>query len=300
MKIKDIAALLSLAALWGASFLFIRIASPVLGPFLTIQGRVTIAAAALLIYMILLKRSPEFKKRWKQYLVIGALNAAFPFMLIATAALHLPASMSAIINSMAPLFTALVLWGWMKEKLTVKKWSGIFLGIFGVVVLVGWSPIPFTPEVLIAVGLSILSTVFYGFANVYAKKTFTSVAPINLAVGQQVGASILLFPITLFNLPNSSAWVSSTVIFSVLGLALFCTAVGYILFYYLLASVGPMKTISVTFLVPLFGMVWGILFLKEQITVGLIVGLVVILSSIFLISDIQLDRRVKLVKSNRT
>jgi drug/metabolite transporter (DMT)-like permease len=298
MKIKDIAALLSLAALWGASFLFIRIASPALGPFLTIQGRVTIAAAALLIYMALLRLSPEFKQRWKQYLILGALNAAFPFTLIATAALHLTASMSAIINSLAPLFTALVVWGWMKEKLTVKKWIGIIVGISGVAVLVGWSPIQFTTQVLIAVVLSILSTVFYGFGGVYAKKTFAGVSPLSLAFGQQLGASILLFPVTVFNLPNSSASLSSTVIFSVLGLALFCTAIGYILYYYLIASVGPTKTVSVTYLVPLFGMIWGILFLKEQITVGMIIGLFVILSSIFLISDIQLRRRVKLVRSN--
>jgi drug/metabolite transporter (DMT)-like permease len=214
-------------------------------------------------------------------------------MLIATAALHLTASMSAIINSMAPLFTALVVWGWMKEKLTIKKWIGIFVGISGVVVLVGWSPIQFTTEVFVAVVLSILSTVFYGFGGVYAKKTFAGVSPLSLAFGQQLGASILLFPITLFNLPNTSAPFSSAVIFSVLGLALFCTAIGYILYYYLLASVGPTKTISVTFLVPPFGMIWGILLLQEQITIGLIMGLAVILSSIFLISDIQLRRRVK-------
>jgi drug/metabolite transporter (DMT)-like permease len=299
MKIKDISVLLILAALWGASFLFIRIASPVLGPFLTIQGRVTIAAAALVIYMALLKLSPEFKQRWKQYLVLGALNAAFPFTLIAAAALHLTASMSAIINSMTPLFTALVVWGWMKEKLTVKKWFGIFTGILGVAVLVGWSPIQFTTEVFIAVVLSILSTVFYGFGGVYAKKTFAGVSPLSMAVGQQLGASILLFPVTLFNLPNSSASVSSAVIFSVLGLALLCTAIAYILYYYLIASVGPTKTASVTYLVPLFGMIWGILFLKEQITVGMMAGLFVILCSIFLISDIQLRRRVKIVRTNQ-
>jgi drug/metabolite transporter (DMT)-like permease len=151
--------------------------------------------------------------------------------------------------------------------------------------------------VFIAVLLSILSTVFYGFGGVYAKKTFAGVSPLSLAVGQQLGASILLFPVTLFNLPDSSASVSSAVIFSVLGLALFCTAIGYILYFYLMATVGPTKAISVTYLVPLFGMIWGILFLKEQITFGMIIGLFVILSSIFLISDIQLRRRVKLVRS---
>jgi drug/metabolite transporter (DMT)-like permease len=288
MNIKDIGALFGLAALWGASFLFIRIASPVLGPFLTIQGRVTIAAIALLIYISIIRRSAGFKTRWKQYLILGALNAAIPFTLIATAELYLSASISAILNSMTPLFTALIVWGWMKEKLTLKKWLGILIGIIGVIILVGWSPIPFTSEVIIAIILSILSTVSYGFAGVYAKKAFAGVSPLSLAVGQQAGASVLLFPFTLFNLPTSTASVTPTVVFSVIGLALFCTAVAYLLYFYLIESVGPTKTLSVTFMIPLFGMIWGVLFLNEKITAGMIAGLIVILSSIFLISDIQL------------
>jgi drug/metabolite transporter (DMT)-like permease len=288
MNIKDIGALFGLAALWGASFLFIRIASPVLGPFLTIQGRVAIAALALLIYISIIRRSAEFKARWKQYLIIGALNAAIPFTLIATAELYLSASISAILNSMTPLFTALIAWGWMKETLTLKKWLGILIGIVGVIILVGWSPIPFTSDVIIAIILSILSTVSYGFAGVYAKKAFAGVPPLSLAVGQQAGASVLLFPFTLFNLPTSTASVTPTVVFSVMGLALFCTAIAYLLYFYLIESVGPTKTLSVTFMIPLFGMIWGVLFLNEKITLGMIAGLIVILSSIFLISDIQL------------
>lgn len=152
----------------------------------------------------------------------------------------------------------------------------------------GWSPIPFTSEVIIAIILSILSTVSYGFAGVYAKKAFAGVSPLSLAVGQQAGASVLLFPFTLFNLPTSTASVTPTVVFSVIGLALFCTAVAYLLYFYLIESVGPTKTLSVTFMIPLFGMIWGVLFLNEKITAGMIAGLIVILSSIFLISDIQL------------
>jgi drug/metabolite transporter (DMT)-like permease len=293
MKTKDIGALLALAALWGASFLFIRIASPVIGPMLTIQGRVTIAAIALLVYMVMIGQSTHFKQRWKQYVIIGALNAAIPFTLIATAALQLNASMSAIINSMTPLFTALVVWGWMKEKLTMKKWLGILTGISGVMILVGWSPLPLTTEVIIAIILSVLSTVSYSFAGVYAKKNFAGVPPLSVAFGQQMGAAILLIPFTLFQLPESTAVITSIAAFSVVGLALLCTAIAYLLYFYLIESVGPTKTLSVTFLIPLFGMIWGVLFLNEQVTLGMIVGLIVILSSIFLILDFQFQRVVK-------
>jgi drug/metabolite transporter (DMT)-like permease len=286
MKGKEFTALFGLAALWGASFLFIRIASPVIGPFTTIQGRVTLAGLALLAAVWLTGHSLEWRQRWKQYLIIGALNAAIPFLLIATAALHLNASVSAILNSMTPLFTALAVWKWTDEKATARKWAGIFTGMAGVAILVGWSPVPVTREVVISIVLSILSTVSYGLAGVYAKKTFAGVPPLSLATGQQLGASILLLPLTLVNLPASSAAFTPLVLVSVLGLALLCTAVAYLLYFYLIEQVGPTRTLSVTFLIPVFGMLWGVVFLQEAITGGMLAGLLVILSSIFLISDL--------------
>lgn len=288
MKLKDVLAMFGLAALWGASFLFIRIASPIIGPFLTIEGRVTIAGLALLVFIWITKRSLDLRLRWKQYLTIGALNAAIPFTLIAAAALHLNASLSAILNSMTPLFTALVMWLWMKEKLTLRKWAGILCGMIGVVILVGWSSIPFTREVLLSIGLCTLSTISYSFAGVYAKKAFVGVPALSLAAGQQLGAATLLLPFTLVVLPATPTSVSPLVIYSVLGLALLCTAIAYLLYFYLIASVGPTKTLSVTFLIPLFGMLWGVIFLQEQITGGMIAGLAIILISILLISDIPL------------
>jgi len=290
MKIKDFGALLALAALWGASFLFIRIASPIIGPMLTIQGRVTIAAIALLFYIFTIRQSSQFKRRWKQYLIIGALNAAIPFTLIAFAAIHITASMSAIINSMTPLFTAIVVWVWMKEKLNIRKWLGILSGMIGVIILVGWSPIPLTSNVIISIMLSVLSTVSYSIAGVYAKKNFGGVPPLSVAFGQQMGASLLLIPFTLFQLPESPAVITPIAAFSVVGLALLCTAIAYLLYFYLIESVGPTKTLSVTFLIPLFGMLWGVLFLNEQISLGMIAGLIVLLSSIFLIFDFQPKR----------
>lgn len=285
MKLKDIMALFGLAALWGASFLLIRISSPVFGPLLTIQGRVTIAAIALLIFLIINRRSALFKQRWKQYLIIGTLNAAIPFTLIATAELTLPATMSAILNSLTPLFTAVVVWGWMKETLSIQKLFGIVVGIIGVGILVGWSSLPFTSKTVIAIGLSILSTISYGFAGVYAKKTFAGVPPLALATGQQAGAAVILLPFTFMNLPNSTVNISTVAVLSVVGLALFCTAIAYLLYFYLIESVGPTKTLSVTFLIPVFGIIWGMIFLHEKLTIGMIIGLTIILSSVFLISD---------------
>jgi drug/metabolite transporter (DMT)-like permease len=288
MKMKEIVALFGLAALWGASFLFIRIASPVFGPFLTIQVRVTIAAIALLFFLKMTKVPMYFREKWKQYLMIGALNAAIPFTLIATAALYLPASMSAILNSLTPLFTALVLWIWMKENLNMRKWFGTLIGVVGVVVLVGWSTIPFTDKVILAIVLAIVSTILYGMAGVYAKKSFAGIPALSLAFGQQLGAAILLLPFTLTQLPDSTKQITLIAIVAVLALAIFCTAIAYLLYFYLIEHVGPTKTLSVTFLIPVFGMIWGSFFLKEHITFGMLVGLLVILGSVFLISDVRI------------
>lgn len=287
MRLKDTIALFGLAALWGASFLFIRIASPVFGPFLTIEGRVVIAGMALFIYLLLTKKDLHFLQKWKQFLIIGALNAAIPFTLIATAALHLSASISSILNSLTPLFTALVIWAWMKERLSLRKWFGIIIGVLGVVFLVGWSSIPYTKDNIIAIGLAVLSTISYGFAGVYAKKAFVGISPLSLATGQQIGAAVLLLPFTFINMPiiNSKTLIP---LLAVIGLAILCTAIAYLLYFYLIESIGPTKTLSVTFLIPVFGMIWGVLFLNEKITIGMIVGFFIILGSVFLISDIRL------------
>ncbi|AGK52600.1 DMT family transporter [Bacillus sp. 1NLA3E] len=296
MRLKEIGALFALAALWGASFLFIRIASPEIGPLFTIEARVTIAGLALFLFVLLTKRSANFKQWWRQYLIIGALNAGIPFTLIAIAAIHLNASIMAIVNALTPLCTALAVWIWLGEKLTFKKSIGMLIGVIGVAILVGWSPIPSTKEVFLAIGCSILSTISYGFAGVYIKKTFTTVSPLSLATGQQIGAAIVLLPFTLFYLPTSTETFSIVVILSVVGLALFCTSIAYLFYFYLIESVGPTKTLSVTFLVPLFGMLWGFVFLHEKITFGMMIGLLVILSSVLLISDVSFGSKQNSVK----
>ncbi|MFZ5967722.1 MAG: DMT family transporter [Bacillota bacterium] len=285
MKAKDIGILFLLAALWGASFLFMRIVSPVLGPFLTIELRVLIAGIVLLLYTAIIKHPSNFRERWRQYMVIGALNAAIPFTLIATATLTLNASLAAVLNSTTPLFAALVAWGWLKEKLTARKIFGVMIGVSGVVILLGWSPIPLSFQVILSASLSILAAVSYAFAGVYAKRTFTGVDSLSIAIGQQMAAALLLLPITLTKIP--SVHVSGMVVFAVIGLAVLCTAIAYLLYFYLIESVGPTKTLSVTFLIPLFGVIWGIVFLKEQVTTGMIIGLLIILSSVFMISEIN-------------
>lgn len=288
MKISEFAALLLLGALWGASFLFIRIASPVLGPFALMDFRVLIAGFFLLIYAWMIKKLPDFKTKWKGYLILGALNAAIPFTLIATSALNLSASITSILNATTPLFTALVARIWLKESLSKGKIIGIPIGFVGVVILVGWSPIPLTTPVLMSIGLSLLAAVFYGIGGVYVKREFARTPPLALAIGQQIGAGLFLFPMSLLNPPQEP--VTLPVLVSVVSLAVLSTSIGYLLYFYLIGNVGPTKTLSVTFLVPLFGIFWGMLFLNEKMSPGTIIGLLTILASTVLITEVKFKK----------
>jgi drug/metabolite transporter (DMT)-like permease len=258
MNTRQFGALLLLAALWGASFLFMRIAAPVLGPFLLMELRVLIAGFVLLGYAWLLNKTPDLKRNWRAYLMIGTLNAAIPFSLFAAATVHITASMAAILNATTPLFAALVSRVWLQEQIGAKKMVGLILGLLGVIVLVGWSPLPPTLNVLIAVIFCLIAAMFYAIAGVYAKRSFHNTSALTLAIGQQLAAAVLLFPVSVLPTPRV-AWPSEVVI-AVIGLALLSTAVAYLLYFYLIASVGPTKTLSVTILIPLFGVLWGVLF----------------------------------------
>jgi drug/metabolite transporter (DMT)-like permease len=285
MRAKDVMMLLILAALWGGSFLFMRIGAPVLGPLVLIELRVLVAGITLIIFALVTRHRIRIIHKWWQYLVLGATNAAMPFTLISFAELRLDAGLAAILNATTPMFTALVAWLWTKDSFTLKKFSGVVLGIIGVGVLVGWNSGAHVAGLWLSASFSLLAAVFYGIAGVFSSRHFKGEKPMDMAVGQQLAASFILFPFSLAALPHLIP--SQVVIFSVLGLAILCTAVAYLFYFALIHSVGPVKTLTVTFLVPVFGMIWGALFLGEPITIRLIVGLVIILSSVALVANVR-------------
>lgn len=270
--------------MWGASFLFMKVAVPELGPIVTSAVRVLLAGLALLAYALLIGSRPDLLSRWKQYLLLGAINAALPFALICAAELHLAASLAAILNATTPLFTALVALGWLREPIGWRKGAGLLLGVFGVSILVGWHPdsLESGNAFYTAAGLSLLAALSYAFGGIYASRTFTGTASLDLAIGQQLAASVWLVPVALVTLPEHLP--SMATVWSVLALSLLCTAVAYLLYFFLLQSVGPVKTLSVTFLVPLFGVVWGTIFLNESLSINTLLGLIVIFVSILMVT----------------
>jgi drug/metabolite transporter (DMT)-like permease len=287
MGIRDFGALLLLGALWGASYTFIRIAVPALGPFALMGMRVALAASVLTLYAAVLDGSmPKLRVRWKEFLIVGATNSAIPFTLIAAAEIELTASLAAILNSTTALFAAVVAAVWIGEALTTKKVFGLVVGLVGVAVLVGWDPIPLNSIVLLSVGAMLAASLSYAVGGVYVKRTFAGVPPLAMAIGQQTGAAFLLVPLAAVSLPEEAPPLPAA--FSALALTLLSTAVAYLLYFRLIENVGPTKTLTVTFLIPVFGLLFGVLFLGEPVGVGTLVGFGIILYSVALVTEVRL------------
>jgi drug/metabolite transporter (DMT)-like permease len=286
MQPKDLARLFVLAALWGASFLFIRIAAPVLGPVVLIEVRVLLASLTLLTYALAAHKDLQVQRFWRQYLVIGVVNSAIPFVLIATAELVLPASLAAILNATSPLFGAIFAYLWLRDPFTPRKLAGLVLGFLGVAVLAGWAPLTLTRSVWLAVGCSLLGAASYGLASVYTKARAAGAPLLGMAAGSQLAASLVLMPLVPFTLPSAAP--TAGVIAAVLALALFCTALAYLLYFRLVVDVGPLKALTVTFLVPIFATLWGRQFLDESVTLSMVLGCGMILGGTGLILGLRL------------
>jgi drug/metabolite transporter (DMT)-like permease len=292
MGARDLGALILLAALWGASYIFIRVAVPALGPFVLMGARVALASGTLALYAVILARGmPKFRSRWKEFLIVGATNSAIPFTLIAAAEIEITASLAAILNSTTALFVAVVAAVWIGESLTVKKVVGLLLGFAGVVVLVGWDPVPLNGAVLLAVGAMLAASLSYAVGGVYVKRTFAGVSPLAMTIGQQGAAAAILLPLAAVSLPGEAPPLPAAL--SALALALLCTAVAYLLYFRLIENVGPTKTLAVTFLIPVFGLLFGVVLLGEPVGLGTLVGFAIISYGVALVTEIRLLGRGK-------
>lgn len=286
---QDLIALLALAVLGGASFLFIRVAAPELGPFLLMDLRVLIAGVVLLAAARSTGQVVDFRTHWRRYLIVGALYGAIPYALIAVASLRIPASMAAVLNATTPLFTAVVSLFWLGEGLSARKVGGLLLGLLGVALAVGWRPGSVDGSLLPWSLCMLLSSLFYALGSIYAKRAFQGVPPIAVAIGQQFGAGVILLPAALLSWPSAwpSAWPSGRAVAALLLLALLATAFTSYLFFGLVARIGPTRTLSILFFVPLFGILFAHLFLGEPISFSILAGLAVILVGVSFVIEVR-------------
>jgi drug/metabolite transporter (DMT)-like permease len=278
---SDLARLVALAAMWGASYLFMRYAVPSMGPVLMIEVRVALAGAALAAFVLGTGGRIGWKRHWRAYLFVGAVGVAAPFTLIAKALTVIDASTGAILNALAPLFASIVAAIWIRDPLTPAKVAGIALCLAGTIVLVGWTPAPVSAREVFAASLSVAATALYGYTIVFTKVKLADTNPLSTAAGTLLMATAAMLPFTpvtrdLSAIP-SGAWIATA------GLAFISTAIAFILYYRLIADIGPVKAITVTLLVPVFGMIWGMLLLGEPLTAGRLAGCAIILAGCSLI-----------------
>jgi len=281
---QDLARLAALAAMWGASYLFMRYAVAQFGPATLIELRVLIAGLALSGWLAFTRQSVGWRRHWPAYLFVGAVGLALPFVLIAQALTVIDASTAAILNALSPLFASLTAAAWIREPLTPAKLSGIGLCLAGTAVLVGWTPAPMGARELLAASFSVLATAVYGYTIVFTKVKLKGASPLGTAAATLLmAAAALAFVVPFSPPPHALTDIPTMAWIAMLGLALVSTTVAFIFYYRLIADVGPVKAITVTLLVPIFGMLWGILFLHEPLTPGRVAGCVVILMGCSLI-----------------
>jgi drug/metabolite transporter (DMT)-like permease len=284
----DTLRLLSLAAIWGASFLFMRIIAPVIGTIPTAFFRVSIAAAGLLVILGLMRISWDFKGKLKTVMLLGVINSGIPATLYSVAAQVLPAGYSAIFNATTPLMGVLIGGLFFHERLTAAKLVGVFLGLLGVGILTRAGPVAFDMELLMGALACLLATTCYGFAGFLARRWLDHAGGLDSrlsAVGSMLGATLFLLPLFGYSVISQppESWGGWNVWLSLLGLGLVCTALAYIIYFRLLSSVGPVKSMTTTFLIPPFGVLWGALLLDEPLSMAHIYGGVLIAAALWLV-----------------
>lgn len=282
MTKSDLGRLLALAAIWGASFMFMRVLAPPLGPVVTAGLRVFIAGAVLLAYLAAIRYDMQWSRWGRHSLVIGVLNAAIPFACFAYAALHLPAGYSAILNATTPFFTALFAAWWLGDRLTWRKTGGLIIGALGVMLVVRVGQAQPDARFELAVGACLLAACCYGLSGIYLKKRLSGAPPLAVAAPSQLFAGLVLMPAMPFAPVQGP--VTPLVIGNLLGLALLCSALASVLYYRLVANVGPSRAATVTFLIPVFAMAWARIFLGEPITLVMLLGCVLVIGGTWLLA----------------
>ena len=298
MKPCDALELVALAAVWGSSFIFMRLGAGEFGALPLSCLRVAGAAIVLLPLLAWRREWADLRAHWKPILLVGITNSAFPFACFAYAALTISAGLSAIFNAAAPLFGAVVAWLWWHDRLSAARVAGLltgFAGVFGLAV--GRASVE--PGVdATGTGLAVLACIVASlcdrFPANFTKRHLTGVKPLAVAAGSQLAAALVLavpawwaWPTVA---PETAAWLTVAV------LAIACTGIAYVMYFRLIAHIGPANAITVTFLVPAFALAWGALFLGERPTAAMLAGCAVILAGTSLATGLlPLRRRMRVM-----
>jgi drug/metabolite transporter (DMT)-like permease len=280
----DLGALLFLGAVWGAAFLFLRIAAREVGPVWAAEGRLVVGAAVLVV-LFGRRTFAAARGRWIALLVTGALFSAVPFTLIAIATVTLPAGFTSLLNAATPLFTALIGVAFLGQRLAPRVVGGLFVGVAAVVVLVGWSPLGLDTTTLLAVLAGLGAPASYAVAGNYARAKLADVGPTEIATGMLVAGALVLLPVALLSGVPATPAIDGVI--SIVAVGTISTAVAWPIFFRVLRHTTATAASTVTFIVPAFAIAWGALVLGEPIGANLIAGSALILVSLLLVLGIR-------------
>ena len=279
MRQRDIAELLLLAAIWGSSFVFMRVSVPSFGPLPLALVRVAGAAALLLPLVVMNGQLGALRAHWKPIAVVGLANSGLPFVMYGVASLVLTGGVMSIINAATPMWGAIMVWLIVGERMTRLRVVGLAVGFVGVAWL-GWHSAGMKEGAhgvspAVAVGACLVATLCYGLAAALSRKWLAGVPSMASAAGSQCAAGVALVLPALFMWPDAAppalAWSSA------LALALLCTGVAYLLYFRLIANAGATNATTVTFLIPAFAVLWGSLLLDEPLTLSMVAACALIL-----------------------
>ena len=278
--------LLLLAAIWGGSFLLMRISASALSPAVMIEARVGLAAVFLLLVSQWSKRNSLLSEHWKHYLIIGFFNSALPFLLFAWAAQTLTASMLSILNATAPIWGVLIGFMMKENQLTAKISIGLICGISGVTLLVGLDQIILQKGAPFAITAALLAALSYGVASIYTRFS-VNIKPFENAHGSMWGATLLIIPLLPFSPANNQ--LDLNIIGAVILLGVLCTGIAYLLYFKLISEIGAPSALTVTFLIPVFGIMWGYLILDESIGWHTVVGTLLVVTGTALVTGFSIS-----------
>lgn len=289
MTPTQLAQLLLIAAIWGGSYVLMRVIAPVYGGFGTMWLRMLLAGSALTLYATVRQENLQWRKYWKVYFFTGILGAALPFGFIAFAMKTLPAGYGAILNATTPFFAALFSALMLHERLTRPRLLGMAIGFIGISLIVNLGPIALSTPTLVAIGACLAATTCYGFVMVYLKKYVKDAPSMGIAAGGLLLPAVALAPVGVAVVPPIMP--ATEVIASLVTLALVCSALAHTMYYQLNRTIGPTKTASVTFLIPIFGVTWGALLFGERLNAGAAIGGVIVLIGVSLVLEIFPKKR---------
>jgi drug/metabolite transporter (DMT)-like permease len=263
---------LLLAAIWGSSFLFTRTAAVELGAMPTAGLRVAIAALFLLPLLWWKGYGSVLRAHWQLTLFNGVLNSAIPFACYAWALLTITTGLSSILNATVPLFGAVIAWLWLKDRPGHLRTLGLCIGFTGVALL-AWDKASFKPDASgassgWAVMACLLATLCYGISASFTRRYMAGLPSLVSATGSQVGATLALTPLTLWYWPahavSLSAWGA------IVALGVVCTGLAYILYFRLIERAGPARALTVTFAIPVFAVLYGVVLLNETVNLWMV------------------------------